>query len=162
MKISEQLLAFEAALAPFCATQGGDAKVASDPVNLFELLAEKPGSLRVAILFNTEDKRGEYEESGGVDRHFLFVITRAKGLTLNPADSLIRGAAGGMPMFDLVENVRDTVRGLTIVSADNPDTEGTPNYLGAKPYVTPNGILTDAMQLEFALGCQLPAATPAA
>jgi len=155
MRIRDQLNQLQETLHPYARMESaGAAEVATDPVHLFALLGEKPGGLRIGILFSTEDKRGDYEEAGFVERRYLIVISRAKGFTLVPADSLVKGAAGARPMFDLVEEVRDLVRAISF-SADT--TEVTPNYLGAKPYVTPNGVLTDAMQLEISIGTQLPA-----
>ena len=58
---------------------------------------EKPES------FDAEVKRGEYEESGRVDRKFLVIVSRGRGFTFDPGDSLTAG-------FGLAEDEGFTAR----------------------------------------------------
>ena len=153
MKISEQLKAVRDALADWAREHGGQVFVAADPYHLVTLLRETPKAIRCVVMFHGETKRGDYEERGAVDRTFWVVCTRGQGLKLEPGASLVDGVAGGLPLFDLVEEARQIIRGIQF-SADT--TEVTPNYLGVEPFST-EGYLVDAYRLEFSIGTQLPA-----
>ena len=162
MTIAAQLNAVVAALKAWCETRGSTAEVAGDPFHLLALLQTKPGSVRAVVLFAGETKRGEIEESGIVDRSFSVVLSRGQGLTLSPGDSLVKGAGGGPPLFQLVEEARQIVRGLQfedtlVIPIDSLTTEVTPNYLGCEPFAVDDKRL-DAYQLNFQIGTQLPAA----
>lgn len=153
MRIADILKSVRAALQTWADQYKGGAEIARDPVHAFSILQQKPGGVRAVILFQSEDKRGDYEEAGLCDETFFVVLTSGKSLQLNPGDDLVDGAAGGPAMYNLIEDARDIVRGLSL----DDDTEVTPNYKGCRPYVLPGNILTDAYQLEFSIGNQLPA-----
>lgn len=164
MTIAAQLLAVRAALTAWARSLGGTVEIAGDPFHLLGLLQNKPGGLRVAILFQGETKRGEYEEAGLVDRNFSLVLSRGRGLAIEPADSLVATTpnAGGTPLFDLVEQARDLIRGLQfentlVIPLASLTTEVTPNYLGSETFAV-EGRPIDAYQLNFQIGTQLPAA----
>lgn len=158
MTIAEQLNAVNAVLKPWAEDFGGTAEVAGDPFHLFAMLGLKPGSVRAVVLFAGEVKRGEFEESGIADRNFAVVITRGRGLTLEPGAPLVTGGAGAdQPLFALVEQARDLIRAMSF-TAD--ETEVTPNYLGCEIFPTPEGRPADAYQLNFSIGVQLPDADP--
>lgn len=132
--------------------KGGYAEVASDPFHLLGLLSLRPGNVRATVLFTAENKRGELEETSMVDRGFAVIISRGRGLTLEPSASLVKGNAGGEPLFDLAESARDVVRGL---SFEGDTTEVTPNYTGTEIFAV-DGKAIDAYQLNFQIGTLLP------
>jgi hypothetical protein len=152
MTIKNQLLAIQTALADWTTTNTGKSFIASDPYHIVFLLLQAPGAMRVCILFHAEQKRGEYEESGMVDRTYWVVISLGRGMKLAPGASLTEGVSGGKPMFDLCEDAREIIRGIQFDSS----TEVTPNWKGMEPFPIP-GYLTDAYRLEFSIGCQLKA-----
>lgn len=157
MTIAEQLNQVADALKTWAAAQGGTAEVAADPFHLLAMLQHKPGSVRAVVLFGGEQKRGEFEETGAVDRGFSVILSRGRGFTAEPSASLVKGAAGGRPLFDLVEEARQQIRGLSFAEET---TEVTPNYLGCELFPSAEGKAVDAYQLNFQIGVQLPAATP--
>lgn len=157
MTISAQLKQVAAALQTWAVQKGGSAEIAGDPFHLLSLLQHKPGSVRAAVLFAAETKRGEFEEASMVDRGFTVVISRGRGLAAVPTDSLVKGQGDGQPLFDLVEEARQIIRGLSF-SADT--TEVTPNYTGCEPFAV-DGKAIDAYQLSFQIGTQLPEPEPA-
>lgn len=139
---------------------GGGAEIVSDPFHLLAMLMTKPAGFRAYVLFVGEAKRGEYEETGAVDRNFGVIISRNRGLTVNPGDALVKGET---PLFELVEGARNAVRSIQFedtlaVPLNQLTTEVTPNYLGCEPFPAPDGKMVDAYQLNFAIGSQLPAA----
>lgn len=154
MTIAAQLLQVAAALDAWARAleKGGYSEVASDPFHLLGLLSLKPGNVRATVLFTTETKRGEHEEASMVDRSFAVIISRGRGMTLEPSASLVKGNAGGQPLFGLVESARDVVRGLSFASET---TEVTPNYTGTEIFAV-DGKAIDAYQLNFQIGTILP------
>lgn len=159
MKISEILEAMRIALAEWAKPLKGTVQVAGDPFHLFSLLAAKPGSVRVCLLADSGQKRGEYEEAGQEDSAFVVVVSRGRGFPLDPGASLQTGSAGGAPLFDLVEQIRDVVRGIDV---DPEATEFTFDFKRWGKYSPPFESLTDAYQLEFTIGRQLPGITSGA
>lgn len=159
MKISEILISIEAALKVWAKPHAGTVHLAGDPLHLFSLLGDKPGGVRAAIMVRDGQKRGEYEEAGQEDVTFLVVVSRGRGFKAEPADNLVRGSGGGAPLYDLVEQIRDVVRGIDL---DDETTEVTFDFKGFGPYHNPFEILADAYQLEFSIGRQLPGITAGA
>lgn len=156
MSIKDFILRLRAELRTWVAAYAGSAEIAGDTVDLFGLLALKPGSVRVVIWIPREGKRGEFEESGMVDRELQIFVSRGRGFAALATDSLIRETAGaGKPLYDLVEEVRELVRAMDL-PADT--TESTPDYKGFEPFSLPTDRAVDAYQLRFSLGIQLPAA----
>lgn len=156
MTIAAQLNQVATALDAWAKEHGGTAEVAADPFHLFALLGNKPGGVRAVVLFAGEAKRGEYEEQGAVDRSFGVIISRGRGFTLDPSASLVKGAGGGEPLYDLIEEARQLIRRI---SFDAETTEVTPNYLGCDLFPASEGKPVDAYQLNFSIGTQLPVAS---
>ena len=154
MKIHALLNQVAAALDTWAVSRGGRAFIAGDPLSVFNHLGDKPGGVRVGVLFAGDVKRGELEEAGVMDRSFLIVISRGKGFTINAADSLTKGAGGGLPLFQLVEEARDVVRAIAFPEGT---TEGTADFKGSQAYQFASDALVDAYQLEFSLACQMDA-----
>lgn len=152
MTIAEQIKLVKKALEDW----GGGAKatvaIAQHPIDFFTQLRTGPGKLRAVIMFRGEDKRGEYEEAGVVDRKFWIGLSRGKGLQLNQAEALIDESGAGPALYDLIEEVRQVVRGLEFAQ---DTTEVTPDYKGFNPFEV-EGWLLDAYNLEFWIGTQLP------
>lgn len=153
MTIAEQLRDVRAGLAEWAQTCGASVEIAADAVHLWHLLKGKPGAVRALLLFESEQKRGEYEETGRVDRKFLLILSRGRGFTLDPADNLVEGSAGGLPMYDVIESARDAVRAL---NADPQDETGERlvNYQQTVR-VDAGELRVDAYQIEFSLAAQM-------
>ncbi len=150
MTIAEQLNFIADALKPWAEETKTRIEIALDPLHVIGLISTAPGAARVILMFDGEDKRGEFEESGRVDRKFLLVVSRGRGLTLQPGDALTQGVAGGKPLYDLIEEAREMVRALRFDEA-----ETIPNYLATRR-LTLGDNLVDAYQIEFSIGTQLP------
>jgi uncharacterized protein YbjT (DUF2867 family) len=154
MTIAQQLKATAKALKAWASGNNGVVSIAGDLEGMLTVLREVPGAVRVVVMFHREEKRGDYEERGAVDRYFWVALARGKGLKIETGANLVEGTAGGAPLFDLVDEARQVIRGL---SFDSDTTEVTPDYKGADP-LTVNGLtLTDVQRLEFSIGTQLPA-----
>lgn len=154
MTIVEQSKILESALAAWAEGNSGHASVASDVVHLVELLRMRPGAPKLAILFAEETPR-EPEELGRVDRVFRVVAARGRGFRLDTGESLTDGAGGGKPMFDIMEEAREIVRGLVIRDDVLEEEEWSPVYKGCRAFEV-QGIVMDAYEMTFGLAAQLP------
>jgi hypothetical protein len=153
MTIAEHLEFIATALTDWAQETKGRVEIAEDPVHLLGLLATSPGSFRAVVMFDSEEKRGEFEESGGVDRKFIVVVSKGRGFTLQPGDALVRGSAGSKPLFNLVEEGREVVRGLRFT--DEGALEAIPDYKATRRVQLEESTV-DAYQIEFTTGVQLP------
>jgi hypothetical protein len=152
MTIADQIKTTLAALQQWGADGRAVVAPATDPVDFFQILRTGPGKVRCAVLFRGENKRGQYEEAGVVDRIFWVGVSRGKALPLNKADSLINETGTGPALFDICEGVRQAIRGLAF---DADTTEVHPDYKSFAPLEV-EGWLLDAYTLEFWIGTQLP------
>jgi hypothetical protein len=152
MTIAEQMQRFHAALAPWAQERGGTAAKAFDQVHALELLQLKPGGLLVAVMFESEDPRGENDELGRVDRNFKVIVSRGRGFRLDTGESLVEQTSGGPPMFDLVEEAREVARRIRF---NEDTTEVNPEYKGSGPF-TVEGFVLDAFEVRFSIGTQIP------
>lgn len=156
MTISEQLTFIAEQLKPWANDTKTRVEIAADPVHLLGLLATSPGAARVVVMFDAEEKRGDYEELGRVDRKFLVVVSRGRGFALEPEQSLVEGVAGGRPLYRLVEEAREMIRAMRF----SPETtESLPNYLATRRLQVEEAAV-DAYQIEFQIGVQLPLEQP--
>jgi len=156
MRTSDQLKQIKDALELYLIEAGsGHAVVAQDPYQIVDILRQSPGQIKAVVMYHSEVKRGEFEEAGFVDRTFWVVISRSRGLKLEPGASLTDGVSGGPAMFDIVDDARDVLRGLEFAPET---TEVHIDYKGAEPFSV-EGYLTDAYKLEFSIGTQLPEPT---
>lgn len=160
MTIKEQITALVTALNGWGKSTSSTAEPASDVVHFFGIITRglslKPGAIRLAVMFNGEIPRGDIEELGRVDRSYLIGISRGRGLSLQQSDSLIRDTGAGDPMFDSLEQIRETVL-AAVFNAESGfgAPENIPYYRGLKR-IEIEGMLLDAYQLEIQVAAQIP------
>ncbi len=152
MTISEQLEQLRDALVDWSVEIKGRVEIAADAIHLLGLLATSPGSPRIVIMFEGETKFGTYEELGKVDRKFMIIVSRGRGFQLDPAAQLIAGSGGGRPLYQLVEECREVLRGLVF---DRETTNGMPDYLGTSRFAMEEAAI-DAYQINLSILTQLP------
>ncbi len=157
MKIKDQLAQLKQDATAWTKANPGSVAVASDLSDVLTQLRLQTaaGMVAVSILFYGEKKRGEYEESGMVDRTFWIAMTVSKGMKADASARLTDGAAGAKPLYELAEDFRDNV--IRAASFNAETTEVTPDYKGMDPLVVDGQTLTDTLKLEFSIGVQLPA-----
>jgi hypothetical protein len=154
MTIAEQLRVLHAAARGLAETNRGHAYVATDRGHVVSELLAKPGGFQCAVFWDTEDVRGEHSELGKVDRQFKVVISRGRGLRLETGESLTEGSAGGRPLYDLVEELRESIRSLRL-ETNGDDEDRLPGYAGSGPFEV-QGYLLDAVEVRFRLPAQIP------
>lgn len=153
MTIDGQTKLLLKALEPWAASNAGSVKVANDKPHLFQLLGAGPGAPRAAVYFAEERPRSRKfnDMAGRVDRKFWVCISRGRGFNAEPGKSLTEGVAGGKPMFVLVEEARELVRGVRLDDID----ETRPYYKGAYPIEFPDATV-DAYYIEVVLAADIP------
>ena len=152
MTIGAQLNCIKAKIDAWAKDSGATVQIAADLIDLFSMLAVTPGKVRVLIMFHGERKRGEFEESSMVDRTFWVSVGKGRSMSLKRGDDLVAPAAGGPPLFDVVEQVRQQLRDLDF---DGQTTEEHINYRDCSPFNL-EGYLVDAFNLEFSIGDVMP------
>jgi hypothetical protein len=155
MKISEMLDTIQAQLVGLTSPQD-QAFVVGDMSEIYRQLFIRSTGLRILIAYTGETIREHFpgpSVTARVDRKFIAVVTRGRSLNLNAGDSLTDATPAGDPLFDLVEKATDMIRCLQF----DPDTTERPtDYIGCIKFPTEGlGIITDAYQIEFSVGCQL-------
>lgn len=158
MTIAAQLSYVLACLGDWSRTNTSPVAVANDAEHLWRLLSTKPGAARAILLFDSEEKRGTYEETGRVDRKYLLILSRGRGFAADPSDNLLGNSAGGPALYDLLESARDALRGI---QAD-PLLETNEPWLNytRTGRMDLGDLRADAYQLEFTLAAQLRGVQP--
>lgn len=133
-------------------------EIASDPMHLFGMFADTaPNGARAVVMFTGEQKRGDYEEIGAVDRSFLVVITSGRGM-VDKGDAT-RAGVGYTPLYSIFESARQAVRAIEWPVREEGQAgclEGIADYKSAGIFQLPDGRPVDAMQMEFSIGVLLP------
>lgn len=153
MTIKEQMRLLERALEPWAAANAGSVKLANDKPHLFQLLGASPGAPRAAVYLVEERARSRRfnDVAGRVDRKFWICISRGRGFNAELGKSLTEGVAGGKPMFVLVEEAREEVRGVRQEDID----ETRPYYKGTHP-IDLKDATVDAYYIEVVLAADIP------
>ena len=134
--------------------------IAGDMVHCWEILKNRPGTAKIAIGFQNEQARVNFpggDITGRTNQYYYAIISRGRGLQQQRADNLIYGSGGGLPLFDLAEQMRDKLRVLRF----NPDSDEVPDYISLEDYSMEGlqvGILVDAFICKIWVGTQLPLA----
>lgn len=154
MKISAQAKVIRDGVADWARTRNGSVEIALDLNHLFALLSIKPGGFRAAVIWDRQEKRGEHEEASMVDNFFRVYLSFGRNLKLEKGSALTDGAEGGAPFADLIEELRDTLRGL---AAFDDSTEQTLDFKGAwKATDAHPELLVDSWYCEVSLGGIIP------
>ena len=154
MNISQQLKTLRDALAAWAREHGGSVKIVAKPSELASVLALKPGSVRVVLLWDSETKRGDFEETGRVDRKFKAVVSTGVGLKADRSEGRLDGAAGGESFYDLIEECREVIRATQVESAEDID-ETITDFQSMSRFEL-EGVFTDDAQIDFSIATQLP------
>ena len=159
MTIAEQINLLANALRPWAKANSGHVMVASDALDCFELLRTRPGTPTCAVLWYGREPMGEIDRLGKKINQFKIVVSRGRSLKLIPGESLTEGAAGGAPMFNLVEQAEAIALSVRQDLDEDADPEDAlPVHLGTGPFEV-NGILLDAIEIRLSLVAQAPVQT---
>ena len=156
MSIKAQLLAIELLFNAMVAQVGGAVFICSDLVHLWQVLFDNSQGIKILLMFNGEQVRGDLATASPlarVDRQFLIVVSRGRSMGLNPGDAMVEAVGNAPPMFEVMDVCRDWVRGIQF----DPNTCEMPvDYHGMTPFHTEgSGRIVDAYQIMFSVGTQL-------
>lgn len=107
--------------------------IASDKIHAWEILKNRPGTCKIAVGFEGEKARVNFpggDITGRVNQTYYAIISRGRGLQQVRSDNLIYGSGGGLPLFDLAEQMRDLLRVLNF----NPTNDEPTNYVGLEEW----------------------------
>ncbi len=153
MKISQQAELIRAALDSWAASEKGKAAIVFDEMELWENMFTSVSAPRVLLCYQGERVRGDFSVAaimGRVDRQWVVAVTRGRGLNAERGDSLTTTKGNARPFYDLVEEARDIIRGLTGVSVESPV-----DFMGMEAAQRPDA-LTDAYLIRFSVADDLP------
>lgn len=157
MTITEQANAIVAALRDYVSSVSGHVAVVHDMKELWETAYNDSQSPTVLVHYGGEDARGDFsvvERLNMVDRLWNVMVKRGSGLLEYRGASLIEPNTTAPGYYDLVEQVRDTMRTIALT-----DCEGPIVFKGVRPMVM-GEVVTDAYLLEFSIGTLIPQVTP--
>ena len=154
MTLSDQATMIESALADWAKANRGRVFIASDVPHVLEQLRAKPGTPTCAVLWTGRQPLGAIDRAAKKDNEWKVIVSRGRSLRLISGESLTEGAAGGRPMFDLVEEAETVVLSLRQdVDEDQDPEDAYPVHLGTGMWEV-NGLLLDAMEIRFTLPSQ--------
>jgi hypothetical protein len=160
--ISFQLKSIAGYLSEWAKDQGGMVQICHDLNELWAAAHINSKTPRCILAFLGEDIRGDFAVAAAcarVDRHFVCVVTRARGMTQVRGATLVDQVGDSRPFYDLVEEARDIIRAIFF---DPRVTEAMPtdpiDYKGISAFMVDNDIL-DSYKIDFSIGTQLPVIT---
>lgn len=128
--------------------------IASDKIHAWEILKNRPGTCKIAIGFESAKARVNFpggDITGRENQTLYAIVSRGRGLNQVRSDNLIYGAGGGLPLFDLAEQMRDMLRAIRF----NPNSDEVPDYIGLEEW-NEVGFDIDAFICRIWIGTQLP------
>jgi hypothetical protein len=132
--------------------------IAGDRMHSWEICKNRPGIAKIAVGFSRGDARVNFpggDITGRENQYYYAVISRGRGGAQVRSDNLIYGSAGGKPLFELAEIMRDALRALRF----DPVSDERPDYVGMKEWdLQTFGI--DAYEVQIWVGTQLPMLDP--
>lgn len=155
MTIAEILQAAAEPLKAWTSQQKGRVEIAGDLGGLFRgvyQLSLKPGGVHVFLVALSETNRSGHPEYARTDMQIAAVISRGQTFSFAKADSLTVGAAGGRPLYDLAEEMREVIRGIRLAE---PADEPMFLYTGFNTF-DPGEVILDAFQYNFTVARDLP------
>lgn len=160
MSIVDQLNAIKDALGDWARIYKGEVFIGADTGHVLTQIINKPGMVQAYVMLPSEDPYGEHEEAGMVLRTFLVVISRGRGLALDPGTNLLKQVGSQEPLYDIIENARDILRHMEMavdedMGHDAMNAEQVLAYRGFRPWRGSGELPIDAMELQFDLINQL-------
>lgn len=159
MTIIEQLQLVQGALTEWAETWKAEALIASDREDVLRRLTETPNKSHCLVYFEAEEPVPDLSNSGGVNRIILVVISRGRGMTINPTTNLVTARGDKLPLYDVLESGRTLLCNLNFTPsqtshAGNRD-EILPVYSGTRPWRGAPQFPLDAFEMEIRILTQL-------
>jgi hypothetical protein len=152
--ISEEAALIEAALQPLVTSYGGTAAVVSNLRDLWNQSSMDSQVPRILVCYNGETARGTFSQVSPwhrVDRNWTIAVTKGRGFYAARGAGLFDGTATEPPLYDVVETIREIIRGMQNISEETPG----PDYRGIKPMQMGN-IVVDGYTIEVTTANDIP------
>lgn len=152
--ISEEAVILKNALDAWAVQYGGSARVVSNLRDMWEQASTSSQTPNILVCYNGEVSRGTFSQIATwhrVDRQWIVAVTRGRGYYLSRGDSLAEKSSVEMPLYDVIESVRDLIRSCTNISEETP----TVDYKSIKPMQLGN-LVVDGYQIEFSTANDIP------
>lgn len=152
--VAQEAKLIKEGLEPYVLESGGSVDVVSNLKELWNQSALNSQSPRVLICYMGEDSRGSFEQISRwhrVDRKWTVAVTKGRGYFSNRGSGLYDQTATEIPLYDVVESIRDQIRFNNKISAETP----SPDYRSIKPMSLGNLVL-DGYTIEFTTANDIP------
>lgn len=160
MTVSEQANALQNLLDTWASQMGGEAIIVPTLAKLWDPQFISQTKPRILIAYNGENIRSRYgvpdnatAALGRVDRHWVVAVTRGRSWARRVGDGLSTTVQNAVPLYDVIEELRDLLRAMTQISDELPvDFEA----IRPMPSMQTGQLYLDAFLVEFSTGVQLP------
>lgn len=152
--VSQNAALIQTELQNWVASYGGTAEIVSNLRDMWNQASISSDTPRILICYNGEVARGSFGHISPwhrVDRSWTIAVTKGRGYYLNRGEGLYDASSAEMPLFDVVETVRDIVRFMTTISEENP----TPDYRNIRPMQLGN-LVVDGYIIEITTANDIP------
>ena len=139
-------------LAPAVAALGGVFSRAQDPFQVMELLGQGPGTFRVILHDDGEDKAGERDPCAVSLHRYKVTVSTNRGLPGLLGSPITLGDAKTPSLLARTSAVRDALRGFTFPPALTSERL----FYQGRNTVTYEGARLDAYELSFTIFAALP------
>jgi len=152
--ISDEAKILQQVLNDWAITFGGKASIVSnlrDFWNQSSINSEVP---RILICYNGETSRGSFSQIATwhrVDRQWTVAVTKGRGYYPERGDGLMENTSAELPLFDVLEIVRDLIRSISNISEETPAVD----YKAIKPMQLGN-LVVDGYTIEFSTANDIP------
>jgi hypothetical protein len=152
--ISDEAALIQTELQSWVASYGGTAEVVSNLRDMWNQASISSDTPRVLICYMGEVSRGSFSQISvwhRVDRNWTIAVTKGRGYYLNRGEGLFDPSSTETPLYDIIESVRDIVRGMTNISEETP----SPDYRSIKPMQLGN-LVVDGYTIEITTANDIP------
>ena len=152
--ISDEANLIQGQLQLFIDTYGGSAEIVSNLKELWNQSTISSDLPRILIVYNGETSRGSFSQISPwhrVDRSWTVAVTKGRGYYSSRGAGLSDSTATETPLYDVLETVRDIIRGMTTISEETP----SPDYRSIKPMQMGN-LVVDGYVIDFTTANDIP------
>jgi len=152
--ISDEANLIQTQLQLWVASYGGSAEIVSNLRDMWNQASINSDTPRILICYMGEVSRGSFSQISAwhrVDRNWTIAVTKGRGYYLNRGEGLFDSSSTETPLYDIIESVRDIVRGMTNISEETP----SPDYRSIKPMQLGN-LVVDGYTIEITTANDIP------
>jgi hypothetical protein len=130
--IADEAALIKESLDGYVTSMGGVVEIVSSEKMFYRIDATDSQTPRVMVAYAGETARGSFSQKAPwhrVDRLWKIAVTRGRGFFAERGASLYEQGTQEVPLFDVLESIRDTFRNNQNISEETPG----PDYTGIAP-----------------------------